>query len=130
MAVSETFYDACGIILALVRGANIADLGCGLGAWGYIIKCKFNNQVYLVGLDIDPANLYRIKYHRVYDDLILAALPYIPFRAKSFDTILCCDVIEHLSKDNGLRLVKKAEIVVRRRVIITAPSPRIVFSSP
>jgi ubiquinone/menaquinone biosynthesis C-methylase UbiE len=129
MAVSETFYDMSGLVLSLVRGRTIIDLGSGLGAWGYAIKCRFN-EVYLIGLDVDLENLMYVGRHSVYDDLVLACLPWIPFRDKSADTILCCDVIEHLRKSEGLKLIQEMERVARRRIIVTTPSPRIVFSNP
>lgn len=130
MAVSETFYDACGIILALIRGTNIVDLGCGLGARGYTIRVRLNDPSILVGLDVCKENLYRVKRHRIYDDLVLATLPFIPFREKSFDTVLCLDVIEHLNKVDGLRVMKRIERLAKKRIVITTPTLRTVFSNP
>ncbi|MEM4468897.1 MAG: class I SAM-dependent methyltransferase [Candidatus Nezhaarchaeales archaeon] len=129
MSISETFYDFCGLILHLVKGHSIADLGCGLGVWGYAIRCRLRNAL-LIGIDISLEALKFIKRYHVYDGLLLASCPFIPLRDKSVDTVFCIDVIEHLSKSQGLKLLRNMEKLAKKRIIVTVPTPRIVHQSP
>jgi len=43
------------------------------------------------------------------------------FGAKSFEVVMMCEVIEHLEKADGFRLLDAAEAVARRLVIGTTP---------
>jgi predicted TPR repeat methyltransferase len=47
--------------------------------------------------------MYEIK--DVYDGLTLADLRYLHFRRKSFDVIVCVQVLEYLKRFDGLKLV-------------------------
>jgi hypothetical protein len=62
--------------------------------------------------------LYEAKKRRSYDDLICADVRWLPIRPRSFDGVLCSQVIEHLSKDEGLELVQEIEAISRLRVVI------------
>jgi hypothetical protein len=44
------------------------------------------------------------------------------FGARSFDAVLCCDLLEHLEKADGERLLEQAEAVARERVVILTPN--------
>jgi len=53
--------------------------------------------------------LLRSKEARVHHDYILADITKLEFRPKSFDTVLALDVLEHLTKGDGLNLIKNME---------------------
>jgi ubiquinone/menaquinone biosynthesis C-methylase UbiE len=63
--------------------------------------------------------LFFVKKFCVYEDLILADASHLPFKDDSFDYVLCSEVIEHLSKQSGRRLLAEIDRVCKGRAIIT-----------
>lgn len=99
------------------RIRSVLDVGCGLS-----LKSQFIEADIRVGLDIWRPYLERID----------ATVPYVPIQAdamtidslflpRSFDLVLLLDVVEHLEKDEALRLIAKAEAVARQAVVIETP---------
>ena len=79
-------------LTGLERGARIADLGCGSGAFTELLRqAGFNS----VGLDISPKliMLGRSKYHGL--DLIEGDAENLPFESGSFDGILLSGLVHH-----------------------------------
>lgn len=115
------------IVSRLIKGDVILDVGCGKGKWGYFSRLN-NPKAYLVGLDLELENLEFCKRYGLYDDLILARAPELPFRPKSFDCVIAAEVIEHMSKREGYKLLDQVELISRNIVIVTTPAPRAVFT--
>ncbi len=44
------------------------------------------------------------------------------FQEKSFDCVCAFDVIEHLAKEDGLKLINSMERIARKKVIISTPN--------
>lgn len=86
------------------------------------LRNDFGNSIRMVALDISPNYLSegRRKY-RLYDDYIIADARRLPFRTRSLDVTLCFEVIEHLIKSDGPKLLGEIERVARRRVIMSTP---------
>jgi ubiquinone/menaquinone biosynthesis C-methylase UbiE len=119
-------------ILPLIEGAVVLDIGCGRGKWGYLLKVDFwhtkagrrrkNKLNYVVGTDLHPKYLKFVKYHRVYDALILCDARHLPFKSHVFDTVLFLEVIEHMAKNEGVKSLEEAERVASRLVLVSTPS--------
>jgi len=62
------------------------------------------------------------KKKQIHNEYILADLRKLEFKPKSFDAILCLEVIEHLTKEEGHDLIKKMEKWARKKIIITTPN--------
>ena len=62
------------------------------------------------------------KKKQIHNEYILADLRKLEFKPKSFDAILCLEVIEHLTKEEGYGLIKKMEKWARKKIIITTPN--------
>jgi len=45
----------------------------------------------------------------------------LPFKPKSFDIVFCGQLIEHLEKEDGWKLITRMEEIARKQVIITTP---------
>lgn len=90
------------------------ELGCGKGGFAQLLK-KYTN--YLIGIDINYKFLKEAKNHE-YDELIWDnILDYqIPVGA---DSIFMFEVIEHLTKEEGLSLIMD---VGDRFIMISTPS--------
>jgi len=99
-------------VLAKEGGAYL-DIGCGKGKWGYLLKTSHKPPSYIVGGDIDLSNLRYAKKHKTYDDVVLLDGRHLPFRDDSFDIVLAIEVIEHMEKIEGQKLLDEAERVSR-----------------
>lgn len=119
-------------ILPLVGGAVILDVGCGRGKRRYLLKVDYwytqagsgrkNKLSYVVGTGLHPKYLGFVKYHRIYDDLVLCDAKHLPFRDHVFDTTLLLEAIEHMMKNEGVRSLREAERVASRLVPVSTPS--------
>jgi len=104
----------------------ILDCGCGYGVWGFFIRVIDENtkitNIYSVGVDVDPEALGFCRKHRIYTDVVLADVRYLPFRARSFDVIIACEIIEHLLKNEGHLFLRECERLASGYIIITTPN--------
>lgn len=118
------------ILLPLIDGDTVLDLACGRGKWGYILLVNWwctqkgkghTEPKRLIGVDIFLPFLKKVKHHKIYDDVVLCHVSYLPFRADSFEVVLCSEISEHVEKVDGWLLLKEAERVSTKMVIVTTP---------
>lgn len=103
----------------LEKSANLViDVGCGRG----IPMKEINKQRKLcsVGVDLFMPYLKEAKKERIHDEYILCDVCYLPFREKSFDVALCFEVIDHLSRSQGAKLLKELDKVASAQIIMSA----------
>ncbi|HDD64250.1 MAG TPA: class I SAM-dependent methyltransferase [Thermoprotei archaeon] len=129
---SVSIYSMDEVILKSVKGRKVLDVGCGLGKWGHLIKTHYatirREEPEIIGIDVSLAYLHKSAI--IYDDVVNCSGTHLPFRENSFDTVLASEVIEHIPRHDGYKLILECERVARKVVIITTPSPRTVWSSP
>lgn len=103
------------LIMDLIpRDSTILDLGCGCGNPFRGIRFSL-----LVGVDI-----FRKKFDMPeYDVVIFYDVKKIDelFLDNSFDIVTGIDFIEHLKKEEGFEIIKKAEKIARKKVIFFTP---------
>lgn len=114
----------------LIRGAignnvkTIIDLGCGEGKLIQALSRGENWEV--VGVDVDSVSIEKAKVISCYKKLIVADLEKIAKmfikQKKKFDVVLCSQVIEHLSKEKGERLLDLVDKIADKRVVISTPN--------
>lgn len=102
----------------LIDCQSVLDLGCG--PFSPLQYCE--NVKYSVGVEAFPQYLNESKRKKIHSRYIKKRIQDINFLPKSFDAVILIDVLEHLSKDDGLRLLKKAEFWARKKIIITTPN--------
>lgn len=105
--------EVAAVLLRIVKRYiidDILDIGAGSGALIRTLKSK--------GFKAKGVDLYSTS-----DDILQASITNLPFADESFNTVFCCDVIEHLADeqiDKGLeetaRVLKKAG-----HLVITTP---------
>jgi len=98
--------------------ATILDVGCGQGGMMKLVRRK---GCFSIGMDVFLPYLKDCKRTRSHDELVLGDSRFLPFRRKSFHLVFCIHVIEHLTKSEGLRLIKEMGEIAQRGVIIGAP---------
>jgi SAM-dependent methyltransferase len=104
----------------LKDGQSILDVGCGRGETMRALT-KRNRGLITVGIDIHLPYLKKAKDHKTHDQYILCDVRKLPFRRKSFTTVLCVNVIEHLEKQEGENLIKDMEELASKQVVIVTP---------
>lgn len=99
------------------RVKSVLDVGCGLS-----FKSQYIDAELRVGVDV----------YRPYLEKVDATCPHILVNAdaldigrlflpRSFDLVLLLDIVEHLDKDQSLRLIAMAESLARVAVVIETP---------
>jgi hypothetical protein len=78
--------------------------------------------LYGVGVDIYSPSLQKSKRDGNFQEYVLADVRKLPFKYNSFDTVIAIDVIEHLSKTDGERLIADMEKTSRKKSIIFTPN--------
>jgi len=96
---------------------SILDLGCGQNS--PLQHCPIP---YSVGIDLFEPYLRESKRKGIHSEYVLADVRNIEFRPKSFDCVLATELIEHLTKEEGYRLIEKMERIARKKVILTTPN--------
>jgi cyclopropane fatty-acyl-phospholipid synthase-like methyltransferase len=103
---------------------RVLDLGCGAGYGSYFYATAARE---VVGLDLNP-DLPRMAEHLARDNLRLVhgdiLAPPAEIASTSFDSIVCLDVIEHFSQDDGRRIIESCSerLTDRGMLILGSPS--------
>jgi len=100
---------------------TILDLGCYKGGAMETINVRSKKKFFRVGVDLFLPFLKQSKKDKVYDDYVLCDARYLPFRSKTFDTVISIEVVEHLQKDQGWKLIQEMEEIACRQIIVTTP---------
>ncbi|MGH2613076.1 MAG: methyltransferase domain-containing protein, partial [Rhabdochlamydiaceae bacterium] len=61
------------------------------------------------------------KAQHIHDSYVKKDVRKITFSNKSFDTVICLQVVEHLTKKEAWDMVKKFEKIAKRQIIISTP---------
>ncbi|MBP8987027.1 MAG: class I SAM-dependent methyltransferase [Spirochaetes bacterium] len=99
---------------AVKTDEQILDLGCG---WGRVLKPVRSITRNAVGLDISQQMLIAAKnhcnYHHLPTPLVGGDGTSLPFKDNTFDTVYSLLVLQHLSKDNGKKVIKEIHRVLK-----------------
>jgi SAM-dependent methyltransferase len=99
---------------------TVLDVGCG-----YPSPIKhFRRKRRAVGVDAFEASIEKSRAEGIHDDYLKADVLEIggKFDDRSFECVLAADVIEHLTKEDGARLLSMMEKIARRRVVVFTPN--------
>jgi SAM-dependent methyltransferase len=99
---------------------SILDLGCGKSSWLQVCSPRDS-----VGVEVFEPYLLESRRKRLHTQYILGDIRNIEFKKGSFDAVIASDVIEHLTKEEGRRLVGNMERWARKKVIVSTPNGRV-----
>lgn len=86
----------------MVKQFRLLDFGCGNGNYGFVLASK-NPQSRIESYDTDQSKIPRIRDLKCKPDNLyfLSREDYSTIPARSYDYILCIDVLEHIEDDAG-----------------------------
>ena len=99
-------------------GKSILDLGCGWGEPMEVLQSAHHREA--TGVDIFPSYLSVSKKKGIYKHLIKGnILTYQP--KHKYDIVICSHVLEHLKKQDGLKVLNKIIKTANQKAIIALP---------
>jgi len=111
------YRERAAAVLALIPPSvrSILDVGCGTGD---VVRAITDARpgISSVGCDSSPSALARAPGR-----VVRAGLPELPFRDKSFDLLLCLEVLEHIAEASYAASLRELERLAGRYIIIGVP---------
>jgi hypothetical protein len=100
---------------------TLLDVGCGRNSPLGRFRRKPPRTV---GVDLYPDWIAESRDKGIHDEYEVLDATTIGHRFGhgSFDVVLCCDLLEHLDREDGEKLLAQAEMVARHRVVILTPN--------
>lgn len=117
--------------LNTIENKCVLEIGVGSGGVSKFLAKK--NIVY--ALDIDESLLEKLEKEMLPNvHLIYADARKMPFKADFFDVIICREVIEHMSKEDGAKMLNNFKKILKTNgsLLISTPnrySPEGIFST-
>lgn len=109
---------------------SMLDIGCGFGSWGWLTRQyfdvweqRYHKEEWQIKIDaIEIHEPYITPLHKyLYDDIYIGdALSVVP-SLKNYDIITMGDIVEHVDKMVGLKLLRLANDHCDKGMIITTP---------
>ena len=93
---------------------TVLDLGCGDGMVSSGILAK--------GMDVTGVDLSRVAIKHFEGKKVVANMADLPFPDRSFDLILCAEVLEHLPGATFEEALEEIERGAARYVVISTPN--------
>lgn len=104
-----------------LKGCNtILDVGCGDNSPISLLEEKY----FTVGIDGHKPSIEFSKKQKIHNSYIFGDIRKLNslVKKKSFDAVMALDVIEHLKKDDGYKLLDNMERAARKKVILVTPN--------
>ena len=98
---------------------DVLDVGCGK-----TMNMRRLGVKHSTGIDGYAPYLDEAKKNNLHDNYVLGDVRDLEkyFKPGQFDTVLALDVIEHLTKEDGLLMMRSMEKIARRKVVLFTPS--------
>ena len=104
------------------QAKSLLDVGCGKGdPMSFINK---HGSFDVTGVDLFQPYLEEAKRKAVYRRLVFGNALFLPFESKTFDTVICMELLEHLEEADGNLLLGELERVARKQILLTTPIGR------
>ena len=120
------------LVVSLVKGDKVLDLGCGFGHWGHLLtthchEMKDRQAVTaptITGVDAFHGNIEFCRGHNIYESVHESdAVAFLKdLETGSYDTVLAIDLIEHMDKAIGEELLSEMERVATQVIILSTPN--------
>jgi len=103
---------------------SLLDIGCGAKTPIKSRTARISDKIHCVGVDSFKSSIIESKRKHLHNEYVLMDVLKISekFKPKSFDCVVALDLIEHLKKEDGLKLLNVMESIAKKRVIIHTPN--------
>ncbi|MDD3083395.1 MAG: methyltransferase domain-containing protein [Candidatus ainarchaeum sp.] len=115
------FYDYTFELKKVLKNCNsVLDVGCGKSSPVQFLSGK----CYLVGVDSFKISINKSKNKNIHNKYYVMNVMNInkKFKDNSFDCVVALDLIEHLEKKDGEKLIKMMEKIARKKIVIFTPN--------
>ncbi len=96
---------------------TVLDIGCG--PLSPILYCDIK---YSVGVEVFDKYLEEAKKNKTHSKYLHSNMFDLDYEENSFDAIVMVEVIEHLTYEDGLRLLELSEKWAKKKIILTTPN--------
>ncbi len=117
--IIRNFLRRLGDVLEPARWRDLLDVGCGEGFVDYYLGLRFPGSI-ITGLDVDPSALEAARGINPGFTYIEQKGEQLPFEDRSFDAVICIEVLEHLL-DYG-SVMKELHRTAKEVVVISVPA--------
>ena len=100
---------------------SVLDIGCGPNS-----RIQIADVPYSVGVELFEPYIQKSKEKGIHNKYINADIRKVDFEPNSFDVVMCIDVLEHLTKEEGEDLIKRMEKWASKKVIIFTPNGHVL----
>jgi ubiquinone/menaquinone biosynthesis C-methylase UbiE len=119
-------------VMAKIRGESVADVGCGAGVYGYLLRTSWHftgswteenipAARNLVGIDFSQMAIDVIQRHSVYHRALLADSNRLTLANNEVDRAVSMENLEHLFPSEAIGALHELARIAKRRVVITTP---------
>lgn len=113
------------VVIPLLRGGSVLDVGCGYGRWANLISRNrespyLDDDFYVDGLDAFKPNVDYCASLPVYRNVMHLELPQA--LDQQWDTVLACECIEHIAQEAAEKTVAMSLAAARKRIIFSTPN--------
>jgi SAM-dependent methyltransferase len=98
---------------------TLLDVGCGKGEPMRFINRK--GKYFALGFDAFEPYLRADLQAQIHSAYVQGDVRLLPFADRSFESVICLEVLEHLEKEDGEKLLRELERVASKRVILSTP---------
>jgi len=101
------------------KAKSLLDVGCGKGEPMSVINKNGNFDV--TGIDLFQPYLEEAQRKAVFQRLIFGNAVSLPFESRTFDVVICMELLEHLNERDGKLLLGELERVAKKQILLTTP---------
>lgn len=95
----------------LIKG-KVLDVGCRDGRITNVLSSKYD----VIGLDLGLESLKKVQKNK-----ICASIENLPFPDKTFDLVICTEVLEHLPSTVLRKGIEELKRVTKRFILVSVP---------